>query len=260
MDDKPVLVREAAPGVKLVALNRPAALNALSTAMGEALLEVWTDLAAEASLRAVVMTGEGKAFCAGADLKERNGMTDQAWSDQHLIFEAMIRAQLALPVPILAAVQGAAMGGGAEMALACDFTWAATNAKFAMPEVKLGIMPGLGGPALLARAVGERAALELLTSGRVVEAPEALSLGLVSRICPPETLVDEAVALAAQIAANAPLSVRALKSSVRAGMALPLDAAMELELKEYNRLFKTADRREGVGAFNERRPPRFQGR
>lgn len=259
MDEMPVSVREAAPGVRLVTLSRPQAANAMNTAMGEALLQAWTDIAADASVRAVVMTGDGKAFCAGADLKERNGMSDQAWGDQHVMFEAMIRAQLSVAVPIIAAVNGPAMGGGAEMMLACDFAWASPTARFGLPEAKLGFIPGLGGPALLARAVGERAALELLASGRYIGADEALALGLVSRICAGETLVAEALALAGQIADNAPLAVRALKRVVRTGVAMPLDQAMEMELSEYNRLFKTADRREGVAAFNEKRTARFTG-
>lgn len=259
MDEPPIIVRQTGEGVAVVVLNRPDALNALNTAMGEALLEAWSGLAADPGVRAVVMTGEGRAFCTGADLKERNGMTDAAWAAQHLVFERMIRAQLSVPVPIVAAVHGAVMGGGAEMALACDFTLASTGARFAMPEVKLGIMPGLGGPAMLVRAIGERAALELLTTGRQVEAQEALALGLVSRVVTPDVLFEEAMKLATQIAANAPLSVRALKRVVRAGSTLPLEAAMELELDEYNRLFVTADRHEGVGAFNERRTPQFKG-
>jgi enoyl-CoA hydratase/carnithine racemase len=175
------------------------------------------------------------------------------------MFEAMTRAQLSVAVPIIAAVNGAAMGGGCEMVLACDFALASPAARFGLPEAKLGFIPGLGGPALLARAVGERVALDLLTTGRYIGAEEALAIGLVSRLVPAETLVDEAVALASLIAANAPLAVKALKRVVRTGVAMPLDQAMEMELNEYNRLFKTADRREGVASFNEKRPARFTG-
>jgi enoyl-CoA hydratase/carnithine racemase len=259
MDEQTLSVREAAPGVVLVTLSRPQAANAMNTAMGEALLKVWTELAADASLRAVVLTGEGKAFCAGADLKERNGMSDEAWSRQHLVYEDMIRSQLALPVPVIAAVNGPAMGGGCELALACDFAWGSTAARFGLPEARLGFIPGLGGPALLARAVGERVALELLASGRYTDADEALRIGLIARICQPQNLVEEALALAARIAEAAPLAVRALKRVVRAGASMPLDQAMEMELKEYNTLFKTSDRREGVASFNDKRPPRFTG-
>jgi enoyl-CoA hydratase/carnithine racemase len=259
MDETPVIVREAAPGVALVTLSRPQAANAMNTAMGEALLKAWTDLAVDPALRCVIMTGEGRAFCAGADLKERNGMSDEAWSRQHVMFEAMTAAQLAMPVPVLAAVNGAAMGGGCEIMLACDYSIASSAARFGLPEAKLGFIPGLGGPALLARAVGERAALELLATGRYIDAEEALHLGLVGRIVPAENLVEAALATAAQIAANAPLAVRALKKVVRAGVSMPLGEAMAMELVDYNRLFKTADRREGVASFNEKRPARFTG-
>ena len=254
-----IVVEDAAPGVKLVTLSRPAAANALSTAMGHELLALWTALAADPSMRAVVLTGAGRFFCAGADLKERDGMTDAAWGDQHRLFEDMIRAQLACPFPLIAAVNGAAMGGGCEMALACDFVWASETARMGLPEAGLGIIPGLGGTQNLTRAVGERRAAEMLMSGVPVDAAEALAIGLVNRVCAPDSLVAEAVERAKLIATKAPLSVRALKAVVRAGAALPLEAAMALELSEYNRLFTTEDRREGVAAFNQKRMAAFRG-
>lgn len=257
---KTIAISNISDDILLLSLARPEAANALNTAMAEDLLEAWSDLASRAEVRAVILTGQGKAFCAGADLKERNGMSDEAWSRQHHLFEAMIRAQLACPFPIIAAVNGAAMGGGCELALACDFAWASEAARFGLPEAGLGIMPGLGGTQLLTRAVGERLALELLISGRRISAAEAHAYGLVSRVCPADALLSEVQDLARQVAANAPLSVRALKRVVRGGSILPLDQAMELELAEYNRLFTTADRREGVSAYNEKRPPRFEGR
>jgi enoyl-CoA hydratase len=251
---------EPAPGVRLITLARPEAANALNTRMGEELLALWTGLAADDGVRVAVLTGEGRLFCAGADLKERNGMDDVVWAAQHRMFEAMIRAQLAVPFPIIAAVNGAAMGGGLELALACDFAWASSTARFGLPEVKLGIMPGLGGTQLLARAVGERRAIEMLTTGAAIDADAALACGLVGRVLPPDELVGAVLARAGEIAANAPLSVRALKKVVHAGAALPLAEAMEVELEAYNGLFTTEDRREGVGAFNEKRTPRFSGR
>jgi enoyl-CoA hydratase len=254
-----IAVEDAGAGVKLVTLSRPAAANALSTAMGHDLLALWTALAADPTMRAVVLTGAGRFFCAGADLKERDGMTDAAWADQHRLFEDMIRAQLACPFPLIAAVNGAAMGGGCEMALACDFAWAGETARMGLPEAGLGIIPGLGGTQILTRAVGERRAAEMLMSGVPVDAAEALSIGLVNRVCTPETLVAETLERAKLIASKAPLSVRALKAVVRTGAVLPLAAAMDLELSEYNRLFTTQDRREGVAAFNQKRPPQFRG-
>jgi enoyl-CoA hydratase/carnithine racemase len=254
-----ILVTEPRPGVAVVAFNRPEVANALSTQMGEELLEAWTELAARADLRCVILTGQGRHFQAGADLKERNGMTDDVWAAQHKVFEAMVRAQLSVPVPIIAAVNGAAMGGGCEMTLACDFAYASETARFGLPEVGLGIMPGLGGTQLLRRCAGERRAIEILTTGRPFTAAEALDYGVVNGVTAPDALMETVLAVAAEIAAKAPLSVRALKHVVREAHSLDLTAAMEMELSAYNRLFKTADRREGVASFNEKRTPVFKG-
>lgn len=254
-----IKLEEPLPGVVVLAFNRPEAANALSTQMGLELSEAWTQLAARPDLRCVILRGEGKHFQAGADLKERNGMTDAAWSEQHKVFEAMVRAQLAVPVPVIAAVGGAAMGGGCEMVLACDFAYAADSARFGLPEVGLGIMPGLGGTQLLTRSVGERRAVEILVSGRPLSAQEALDFGIVNRVVPADQLMIAVMETATRIAANAPLSVRALKHVVHEGHSMDLAAAMELELSHYNRLFKTADRREGVASFNEKRTPAFRG-
>ncbi|WP_374579365.1 enoyl-CoA hydratase/isomerase family protein [Phenylobacterium sp.] len=254
-----VEISEPSEGVKVVTLSRPEAANALNTAMGEELLALWQELARDASVRAAVLTGAGRFFCAGADLKERDGMSDQQWSEQHVMFEAMIRAQLACPFPIIAAVNGAAMGGGCEMALACDFAWASSAARLGLPEVGLGIIPGLGGTQYVVRAAGERRAAELLMSGLPIDAAQALEFGLVNRVTPPDELMAQVLERARVIAGKAPLSVRALKKVVRGGAALPLDEAMDLELAQYNRLFKTQDRREGVAAFNQKRTAVFRG-
>lgn len=254
-----VEVSEPSPGVKVVTLRRPEAANALNTAMGEELLALWPMLAKDPSVRVAVLTGAGRFFCAGADLKERDGMSDQQWSDQHVMFEAMIRAQLACPFPVIAAVNGAAMGGGCEMALACDFAWASSAARLGLPEVGLGIIPGLGGTQYIVRAAGERRAAELLMSGLPIDAAQALDFGLVNHVTPPDELMPQVLERARVIASKAPLSVKALKKVVRGGAALPLDKAMALELVEYNRLFKTQDRREGVAAFNQKRTAVFKG-
>lgn len=255
-----LLVDEPAPGVVVIAFNRPQVANALSTQMGRELLAAWAALDGRADLRCVILRGEGKNFQAGADLKERNGMTDEAWAEQHRLFEAMVRAQLACPVPVIAAVQGAAMGGGCEMTLACDFAYAAEGARFGLPEAGLGIIPGLGGTQLLTRAVGPRRALELLTTAAPFTAAQALDYGLVSAVVPPESLMDTVLAVAAQIASRAPLSVRGLKRVVHGGQDLTLPMAMELELSVYNHLFTTHDRHEGVASFNEKRSPVFKGK
>jgi len=254
-----IKVTEPQAGVTVITFARPEVANALSSQMGQDLLDVWSRLRGDEALRCVILAGEGKHFQAGADLKERNGMTDEAWAEQHRLFEAMIRAQLACPVPVIAAVHGAAMGGGCEMSLACDFTYAAEGARFGLPEAGLGIMPGLGGTQLLTRAVGPRRALEILTTTTPFTAAQALEWGLVSAVVAPEALMETVLAVAAQIATRAPLSVRGLKRVVHDGQDLDLKRAMDLELTVYNQLFTTADRREGVASFNEKRTPNFKG-
>jgi enoyl-CoA hydratase/carnithine racemase len=255
-----IKVETAEPSVVVVAFNRPDVANALSTQMGHDLLDAWNRLSADAGLRCVILRGEGRHFQAGADLKERNGMTDEAWAEQHRLFEAMIRAQLACPVPVIAAVHGAAMGGGCEMALACDFAYAAEGARFGLPEAGLGILPGLGGTQLLTRAVGTRRAIELLTPAAPFTAEQACDWGLVSAVVPPDELLSRVLAVAARVASRAPLSVRGAKRVVHGGIDLELAEAMELELSVYNHLFTTRDRREGVASFNEKRDPVFEGR
>jgi enoyl-CoA hydratase/carnithine racemase len=214
-----LLLTQPAPGVELVTLNRPEAANAFNTRMAE---ELAGALASLSNARCVVLTGAGeRAFCAGADLKERDGMTDAAWAAQHKVFEAMGQALLALPVPVIAAVNGAAFGGGCEIALLCDFIYAASNARFALTEVTLGIMPGLGATQTLARTAGARRAKEVILTGAPFSAEEALAWGVANRICEPGRLLDEALAAAGRVAANAPLSVRAIKRAIDAGADRP---------------------------------------
>jgi len=181
--------------ILLVTLNRPELSNALNTRMGLDLMEVFEALSIDLEgLRAVIVTGSGeKAFCAGGDLKERNGMTDQSWQAQHAIFERMARAIMGCPLPVLAAVNGAAYGGGCEIAAACDFIYAVSHARFALTEVTLGIMPGTGGTQNLARAVGERRAKELILSGLPFTAAEAEAWGLVNRVVESADLLEATI-------------------------------------------------------------------
>ena len=247
--------------VLVVRLNRPEVRNALNTQMGRDQLDLWTRLAAQpGALRCVVLTGSGeRAFCAGGDLKERDGMTEAAWRAQHEIFERAFMALVECTVPVLAAVNGHAYGGGLEMALCCDFVYAVPAARFALSEVSLGIMPGGMGTQNLPRAVGERRAKELILTARPFSAEEGLAWGVVNRICEPGKLMDEALATARAIAANAPLSVRQAKKSIHYGLAMDLLTGYRYEIEAYNRLVDTEDRREGVRAFNEKRKPRFKG-
>jgi len=248
--------------VLLVVLNRPEMLNALDTQMGRDLLDLWTRIGAEPEeLRCVVLTGAGdRAFCAGGDLKERDGMTDEAWRAQHELFERMFMAQVECSVPLIAAANGHAYGGGLEMLLCCDFAYAASGARFALSEVSLGIMPGGMGTQNLPRALGERRAKELILAARVFSATEALAWGLLNQVCEAPQLLEAALASARQIAANAPLSVRQAKKSIHYGLQTDLLTGYRFEIEAYSRLIGSEDRREGVRAFNEKRKPRFRGR
>ena len=187
-------------------------------------------------------------------------MTDAAWQAQHLLFERMIRALIGCPLPVIAAVNGAAYAGGCEMALCCDFIYAAETARFALTEVTLGIMPGAGGTQNLPRAVGERRAKELILTGRPFSAEEALRWGMVNRLCAHQRVVDEALETGREIASNAPIAVRQAKHAIHFGMQIDLASGMMLEIEAYNRMVPTEDRREGVAAFNEKRRPHFVGR
>ncbi|HXC90715.1 MAG TPA: enoyl-CoA hydratase-related protein [Stellaceae bacterium] len=249
-------------GLVLLTLNRPQVANALNTQMGQDLLAFFDAVnAAPAQARSIVLTGAGeRAFCAGGDLKERNGMTDDEWQAQHLLFERMIRAFIACPVPVIGAVNGAAYAGGCELALCCDFVYAAESARFALTEVTLGIMPGAGGTQQLPRAVGERRAKEIILTGRPFTAQDAYEWGMVNRLCAPGKVVEEAIETARRIADNAPISVRQAKHAIHYGLQMDLASGMMLEIEAYNRMVPTEDRREGIASFNEKRKPVFKGR
>lgn len=244
-----------------VTLNRPEAGNALNTQMGREMLQLWNALTEDAgSVRCVVLTGAGsKIFCAGGDLKERNGMTKRQWQLQHELFERMYWTLTDLPVPVVAAVNGHAYGGGMEMALACDFVYVSDAARFALPEVTLGIMPGAGGTQNLPRAVGERRAKELLMTGKPLSATQAVEWGVANSAHAADQVLSAALGTAITIAANAPLSVRQIKKSVRYGGQMELRTAYRFEVEAYNHLVDTDDRMEGVRAFNEKRKPVFTG-
>jgi enoyl-CoA hydratase/carnithine racemase len=245
--------------VLLVTLNRPQVLNALNTQMGRDKLDLWTRLAADpGEWRCVVLTGAGeRAFCAGADLKERDGMTDAVWRAQHEIFERAFMALMELPLPVIAAVNGAAFGGGLEMALACDFIYAARTARMALSETRLGLMPGGAGTQNLPRAAGERRAKELIFTAEPFDAQQGYEWGIVNRVC--DNASQEALSVASRIAANAPLAVRQAKKSVHYGLQMDLLTGYRFEIEAYNQLVGTEDRKEGVRAFNEKRKPRFRG-
>jgi enoyl-CoA hydratase len=246
----------------VVTLNRPKAGNSMNTLMGEELRELWSGLYCEQEdIRCAVLTGSGdRIFCAGADLKERNGMTDAQWMAQHALFEQMIMAEMDCPVPIIAAINGAAYAGGFEMTLGCDFVYAANHARFALTEVTLGIMPGACGTQNLPRAVGLRRAKEIILTGTAISAEEAYEYGIVNKLCEGVSLLDEALTTAQRICDNAPISIRQAKKSMNMSQNVDLKSGYMFELEAYNRMVTTEDRVEGILAFNEKRKANFQGR
>ncbi|MDP8921532.1 MAG: enoyl-CoA hydratase-related protein [Chloroflexota bacterium] len=256
-----LLIERPTPHVVLVTLNRPDVLNAINTRMGEEIAALFQALSDDGEVRAIVLSGAGeRAFCTGADLKERQGMSDTQWHAQHRIFEAAFRAVLECRHPVIAAVDGYALAGGLELALNCDLIIAGRGASFAQPEVMRGIMPGGGGTQLLPRLIGPGRAKELIFSGRRIDAETAECWGLVARVVDPGRAQAEAVALATQIAANGPIAVRQAKLSINRGLDTPLHHALAVELDAYAACIPTEDRHEGIRAFNERRPPEFKGR
>lgn len=254
-------VEKARANVWLLTLDRPQARNAFNTGMALEIIEVFDAISLEPGrVRAVVVTGRGnRAFCAGADLKERHGMDDAQWRAQHLVFERMIRSVLDCPIPIIGAVNGAAYAGGCELALGLDFLYASENAVFAQTETRIGIIPGAGGTQTLARAVGERRAKELIMSAKPFSAAQALDWGLVNAVCSQDQLLGQALDAASEIAANAPIAVRQAKQAIHRGLQMSLGDGMAFEIEAYNRTVSTKDRIEGVRAFNEKRTPQFEG-
>jgi enoyl-CoA hydratase len=245
-----------------IALNRPGVANALNTQMGLDLLNLFRRFILDVEdLRCIILTGAGdRAFCAGGDLKERNGMTDAVWQRQHAIFEQAFYAIMGCPIPVIAAVNGAAYAGGCEMALACDFIYASEQAKFALTEPRLGIIPGAGGTQNLPRAVGNRRAKELIFTTTPFTAREAEAWGMVNRVWQAEDLMAGVLSIATRITANGPIAIRQAKRAITLGTETDLQTGLGIEVEAYNRTVPTDDRREGVRAFNEKREPIFTGR
>ncbi len=256
-----ISIEQSGDHILVVTLNRPEVSNAFNTLMGRELLDIWSALYRDPTqCHAVVLTGSGaRAFCGGADLKERNGMSDAEWRAQHALFEQMIRAMMDCPVPIIGAVNGAAYAGGLEIALNADFLYAVPSAKFAFSEVTIGIMPGASGTQHLPRAIGVRRAKEVILSGQPFDARQAEAWGLVNKLCEPGELMDEALSIAKTISANAPIAVRQARKSVDAAASLDLKNGYDFEISCYQSVVNTTDRLEGVSAFNEKRKPAFKG-
>lgn len=264
MNSQPSTLRLAQPepGILVVTLDRQEVRNALNTRMGIELRDLFVPLKfTPGDLRCIVITGAGdKAFCSGGDLKERKGMSDHDWRLQHAIFEEGYYAVMECAVPVIAAVNGAAYAGGCELALACDFIHASSEARFALTEVTIGIMPGAGGTQNLPRAVGERRAKEIILTGAPFTAQQGYDWGMVNGVHEPGDLMEAVMGIARRIAGNAPISVRQAKKSIHAGLQMDLMNGLAFEVQAYERMISTDDRREGIDAFNEKRKPRFKGR
>jgi enoyl-CoA hydratase/carnithine racemase len=252
---------ERADHVAHLILNRPAALNAIDNTLASELLGVCHTIAGDPDIWAVVLRGAGeRAFCAGADLKVRNAFTPADWAAQRALFRQTFRALREVPQPMIAAVHGFALGGGTELALHADLVVAADDAVFGLTEVSLGIIPGGGGTQTLPRLIGRQRAKELIFTARRIPAAEALALGIVSHVVPRPTLLERVDELVAEILRNSPFAVRQAKFAIDSGADLPFGESLEREQEAYMRAIGSADRAEGIAAFNERRPPRFSGR
>jgi enoyl-CoA hydratase len=250
-----------APGVVVVTLNRPQVLNAVDTPTWTALDTQLRQLAFDDELRCLVFTGAGpRAFCAGGDLKERNGMSDRAWALQHQLIEGVLLAIREFPRPTIAAVHGITHGGGFELALMCDFVIADETADFALPETRLGFLPGGGGLQNLARCAGVRRAKQLLYTGSRIDARTAFEWNVANEIVPAGAHLARAMAVAADIAAAAPLAVRSAKQALQNGVDTDFRTGYALDLAFHYMLVRSEDRLEGIRAFNEKRPARWSGR
>jgi len=260
MSDAPVLVQEE-NHIVTVTLNRPDARNALNRALLEELRRVLAAVSNRRDVRAVILTGAGdKAFCAGADLRERLNMPE----DQVRAFIPLIRGAITdverVGCPVIGAVNGVAFGGGMELLLSCDIRIASTSAQMGLTEVSLGIIPGAGGTQRLPRIVGLARAKELIFTARRLSSEEALAYGLVNRVVAPEKLMTAALEMAAEIAKNGPIAVQQAKFAMDMGFGMPIDAGLAMEWKCYEQVLHTEDRKEGLKAFSEKRPPVYQGK
>lgn len=242
-------------------LNRPDQLNALDTELGQQLIDACQELAADSSVWVVILRGNGeRAFCAGADLKVRQGFTHDQWLEQRAVFRQTFKTLRDVPQPVIAAVHGYALGGGTELAMLADFIVAADDAVFGLTEARLGIIPGGSGTQNLPRLIGRNRAKELIYTARRVPAMEAERLGLVNHVVPRAELLAAAERIADEILANSPHSTRQVKWAIDQGADLPFAEGVEREHEAYLRAVASEDRTEGIAAFNEKRPPRFRGR
>jgi enoyl-CoA hydratase len=247
-------------GVALVTINRPEALNALNGDQLRALRDTLTRLAEDHGVRVVVLTGEGRAFAAGADIKEMLQMDVADASAWGALGHECARLLETMPKPTVAAINGFALGGGCELALACDLRYASSDAKIGQPEIAVGVIPGWGGTQRLARVAGVGLAKELILTGRAADADEALRRGLVNAVFEPDELIERVLEVARSLAAKSPLALAAAKASVNRALQGDVEEGLAAEADAFAQLFASEDQKEGMEAFVEKRAPRFSGR
>ncbi|TWI58108.1 enoyl-CoA hydratase-related protein [Halalkalibacter nanhaiisediminis] len=247
-------------GIYTLTFNRPNAMNALSTQMALDIISSLEELRKKDDLRVLVITGSGeKSFCVGADLKERKGMDQKEWHEQHRIFEQTAEKIRTFDYPIIAALNGYALGGGLELALSADIRMAAEHTEVGFPEAKIGIIPGIGGTQLIPRAISVGIAKEILFRGNRVNAEIAKQLGLVNHIFPSSNLLESTYEIASEIARNAPISLKMIKKAVDTGLQVDINTALSIELQCYYKCADSEDRIEGIESFNEKRLPQWKG-
>jgi enoyl-CoA hydratase len=260
MTASPVLSRDA-EGVRILTIDRADKLNALDRQTLEALDAAFAGAAQDPQVRVVVLTGSGsKAFVAGADIAQMNGLSAIEAREFSLLGQRLMRRIERMPKPVIAMVNGYALGGGLELAMACHLRVAAEGARLGQPEVNLGLIPGFGGTQRLLRLAGRAAALELCLLGAPIDAARALQLGLVNRVVPAADLETETMKLATQLAAAAPLALRGVLDSVLLGGECGLEEGLQFETAQFALLFASEDMREGTGAFLDKRKPQFRNR
>ncbi|MCS1350609.1 enoyl-CoA hydratase-related protein [Mechercharimyces sp. CAU 1602] len=250
---------ERREGISVITLQRPEVYNALNLNALHELQRIIEELSYSKATRAVILTGRGRAFCSGADLKERRGMPPEQVRRYVKTIRETFYALSQLPKPIIAAVNGLALGGGMELALAADIRFASTEAIFGLTETSLGIIPGAGGTQLLPRIVGSAKAKELIFTARKIDAAEAERIGLVTQVTTAEELMPTAMGIAALICDNAPLAVAQAKSAINLGKEVDLETGLMIEAKSYETLIPTKDRIEGLQSFREKRKPIYLG-
>lgn len=259
MSESPLLSADHG-AVRLLTIHRPDKLNALNAATLDALLLAFDEASADASVRAVVLTGSGaKAFVAGADIAEMNALTPVQGRDFSLRGQRMMRRVEKMPKPVIAMINGFALGGGLELAMCCHLRIAADTAKVGQPEINLGLIPGFGGSQRLLRLAGRAATLELCLTGAPIDATRALQLGIVNRVVAAADLETETMQLAQQLASAAPLALRGILDCVNVGAECGIEEGLEYESAQFGLVFSTEDMREGTAAFLERRKPAFKG-